>query len=276
MSDHDKTLAERGENEKTMAGHTRHDDHLSGGHKGGPDQAHDDHGVGGHEVDKMPSGRLFNLLFGLSALTLVACIGVVQLFYRQVDSIRDVRDTKQSFQLAEYRQEMDDVKGGRVLEMTDDDGVPGAEGGRGVFETKRYQMPLAEARKRVLEQPQQLLKAGRPYRGWRNPDANAPKAIAPAKPRTPARPVPRPGVDGQPAAPGGMVPVVPVQPGNPGGMVMPVPTPGQPGAPAEGKAPAPAEREGKAPAPAPAKREGKAEGKAPAPAEGKAVEGKAP
>jgi hypothetical protein len=261
MSDHDKTLAERGQNEKTMAGHTRHDDDH-GTH------AHDDHAAGGHEVDKMPSGRLFNLLFGLSALTLVACIGVVQLFYRQVDSIRDVRDTKQSFQLAEYRQEMDDVKGGRVLEMTDDDGVPSAEGGRGVFETKRYQMPLAEARKRVLEQPQQLLKAGKRYNGWRNPDANAPKA--PTGPGKPVRPIPtRPGVDGRPAAPGGMVPVVPVQPGNPGGMVVPVPVPGQPG----GEVKAPAPTEGKAPAPA--KREGKAEGKAPAPAEGKAAEGKA-
>jgi hypothetical protein len=259
-----------------------HDDHLSGGHKGGPDQAHDNHGVGGHEVDKMPSGRLFNLLFGLSALTLVACIGVVQLFYRQVDSIRDVRDTKQSFQLAEYRQEMDDVRGGRVLEMTDDDGVPSAEGGRGVFETKRYQMPLAEARKRVLADPKQLLKAGKRYNGWRNPDANAPKVVAPTMPRNPGRPVPRPGVDGRPAAPGGMVPIVPVQPGNPGGMVVPVPAPDQPGggvkAPSPAEAPGPAEApaptEGKAPAPA--KREGKAEGKAPAPAEGKAAEGKAP
>ena len=70
---------------------------------------HDDHGGAGHEVDKMPSGRLFNLLFGLSALTLVACIGVVQLFYRQVDTIRDTRDTKVSFQLAEYRQQMGHV-----------------------------------------------------------------------------------------------------------------------------------------------------------------------
>lgn len=263
MSDHDKTIASGSNLDRTHGGSTAHDPH--------DDQAHDHdhaHGGGGHEVDKMPSGRLFNLLFGLSALTLVACIGVVQLFYRQVDSIRDVRDTKQSFQLAEYRQEMDDVKGGRVLEMTDDDGVPAAEGGRGVFETTRYQMPLAEARKRMLEQPQQRLKAGARYKGWRNPDANAPKAVAPKMPVNPGRPMPRPGVDGQPAAPGGMgmVPIVPVQPGQP--------QPVQP-AGAEGKAPVPAvPAEGKAPA----KGEGKAEGKAPAPAEGKAPakgEGKA-
>ena len=244
MSDHDKT----------------HDTHA--GHDG-----HDAHGGGGHEVDKMPSGRLFNLLFGLSALTLVACIGVVQLFYRQVDTIRDGRDAKVSFQLAEYRAEMDELKGGRVVEMTDDDGVPATEGGRGVYETRHFQMPLADARKRVLEQPQ-LLKAGAPYRGWRNPDPNAPKPVAPVGPRP--RPM-RPGADGK---------VVPL-PGGPGGVVQPTPgakdrfdallPPGE--APVEGKAPA----EGKAPVEgkAPAKGEGKAEGKAPAKApEGKA-EGKA-
>jgi hypothetical protein len=243
MSDHDKT-------------HDTHD-------------GHDGHEAGGHEVDKMPSGRLFNLLFGLSALTLVACIGVVQLFYRQVDTIRDARDTKVSFQLAEYRQEMDELKGGRVVEMTDDDGVPATEGGRGVYETRHYQMPLAEARKRVLEQPQ-LLKSSGPYRGWRNPDANAPKPVAPVpRPRNPMRP--GPGVDGK-----GPVPL----PGGPGGVLQPTPggmgpagvQPAQPAeAPAEGKAPAKGEgkAEGKAP-------EGKApEGKAPARGEGKA-EGKAP
>jgi hypothetical protein len=236
MSDHDQTNG-------------GHDDHA--------------HGGGGHEVDKMPSGRLFNLLFGLSGLTLVACIGVVQLFYRQVDSIRDTRDTRESFQLAEYRHEMDEIKGGRVLEISDDDGVPAAEGGRGVFEAIRYQMPLAEARKRVLEQPQQLLKAGRPYRGWRNPDANAPKPVAPTgpMPRNPARPQPtRPGVDGQP---GGMA--QPVVPGQPGGMAQPV----VPVQPAQPGAEAPAKGEGKAEAEAPAKGEGKPEAKAP---EGKANE----
>jgi len=242
MSDHDK-------NHDTHGGH---DDHAAGG---------------GHEVDKMPSGRLFNLLFGLSALTLVACIGVVQLFYQQVDTIRDGRDTKVSFQLAEYRAQMDELKGGRVVEMTDDDGVPAAEGGRGVYETRHFQMPLADARKRVLEQPQ-LLKSGGPYRGWRNPDANAPKVVTPVRPRNPGRP--GPGADGK---------AVPL-PGGPGGVVQPAPGGMGPGirpvppaeAPVEGKAPAPVE--GKAPAKGEGKAEGKAPAKAPAKGEGKA-EGKA-
>lgn len=255
MSDHDKT---------------------NGGH-----DDHDDHGGAGHEVDKMPSGRLFNLLFGLSALTLVACIGVVQLFYRQVDTIRDTRDTKLSFQLAEYRQEMDELKSGYVVVMMDDDGVPAAEGGRGVFEARHFQMPLAEARKRVLEQPQQLLKAARPYRGWRNPDANAPKSAPTGPmPRNPMRPVPPPDgkvvpLPGAPGAPGGMgvQPVVPTAPGQPAQPVQPEGA--QPGA--GGKAPADAPAEGK-----PAnegegksdakKGEGKARGETKS--DGKAAEGK--
>jgi hypothetical protein len=265
MSDHDKTIAERDRHERTLAGHA--DEH--GGHAdehGGHD---DHHGVGAHEVDKMPSSRLFNLLFGLSGLTLVACIGVVQLFYRQVDTIKDTRDTKVSFQLAEYRAQMDGLRGGLVLDMTDDDGIPAAEGGKGVHEERRYQMPLAEARKRVLEQPG-LLKAGKPANPrWRDPDANAPKPamqVGP-KPRPPARPPVQPGVDGRPA---GVLPpgAVPGQPGRPGAMV-----PAE--APAEGKAPA--KGEGKAEGKAPGKGEGKAgkgEGKAEgkAPAEGKANE----
>jgi hypothetical protein len=273
MSDHDKTLAERGHNEKTMAGGHHDDDHVDHDAHGG----HDDHehGVAGHEVDNMPSGRLFNLLFGLSALTLLASIGVVQLFYQQVDAIRDGRDAKLSFQLAEYRAEMEELKGGRVVEMTDDDEIPATEGGRGPVDARRNQMPLTEARKRVLEQPQ-LLKAGRPYRGWKTRDANAPKVVVPPggpMPRNPMRP--GPPVDGK---------VVPV-PGGPGGIVQPPPggmvQPGgvQPAPPAEAPAPsegkAPAKGEGKAEGKAPAKREGKAEGKAPAKPEGKAAEGKA-
>jgi hypothetical protein len=212
-----------------MSDHKDHqDEHGHGDH----------HGAGAHEVDKMPSSRLFNLLFGLSALTLVACIGVVQLFYRQVDTIRDTRDAKVSFQLAEYRQEMDALKGGFAIDMIDDDGVPEAEGGRGVHEVRRFQMPLADARKRVLEQPQQLLKASRPYRGWRNPDANAPKAVAPTgpMPRGPRPAVPA-GVDGARVVPANPA-LVPGRPEAPA-----VPAEGRapdarvaPAAPAEGKA----------------------------------------
>ena len=46
-----------------------------------------DHDEGGHEIDKHAQPvRLFNLLVGMSALTLLAAIGVIQLFNLQVDS----------------------------------------------------------------------------------------------------------------------------------------------------------------------------------------------
>jgi hypothetical protein len=208
------------------------------------DQEHDEHETGAHEVDKMPSRRLFNLLFGLSALTLAACIGVVQLFNRQVDSILDTRATKVSFQLSDYRQEMVEIESNwGVLVIDDDDGVAGDQGGKGPHEDRRYQMPLAEARKRVLAEPEKWLKAGPAYRGWTNPD---PKAPAPSV--MPGRPMPRRGgapMPGMVPAPGGARPpgVMPMP--APGGAVPPgvVPTPGQPqpGAPAQpGGAAAPA------------------------------------
>ncbi|MCA9654930.1 MAG: hypothetical protein KC501_33750 [Myxococcales bacterium] len=207
------------------------------------DHEHDEH-EGGHEVDNMPSRKLFNLLFGLSALTLLACIGVVQLFNRQVDSIEHTRAGKMSFQLAEYRQEMDDIeKDWGVVRIKDDDGVPEAEGGKGPHEAVRYQMPLAEARKRVLESPDKYLKAQRPYRGGRNPDPNAPAAAA--------RPM-------MPRAPGAAVQPRPVAP-----TVLPAPVP----------APAP---EGAQPQPAAPAPKGAEPNEGAAPAEGKGNEGKGP
>ncbi|MCA9705219.1 MAG: hypothetical protein KDK70_05125, partial [Myxococcales bacterium] len=188
------------------------------------DHDHDhDHGHdegGGHEIDKMPSSKLFNLLFGLSALTLIACIGVVQLFNSQVSTMRGVRDAKVPFQLAEYRQSMGELENrwGMVL-LPDDDGVPVKEGGQSVHESQRYFMPVAEARKRVLESPGQYFKATRPYPRWPNPDPNAPAAIRPGARGPSVRPAPPTGgrpmrVPGQPGA----------QPGQPGAQ------PGQPGA----------------------------------------------
>jgi hypothetical protein len=236
-----------------MSDHEHH-----GGHDG-----HDHHAGGGaHEVDKMPSSRLFNLLFGLSGLTLLASIGVVQLFYRQVDSIRDTRDSKMSFQLAEYRKEMDELANGwSVVEMTDDDEVPADKGGKGVHEARRYQMPLAEARKRVLEQPQQYLKASRPYRGWTSRDANAPKPVPGqgAVPRNPMR-VP---------SKGGVVPPAGAQPLP--GVVPPVqPVPVPPAEAVDGKVPADGVPVDKGEGKAPAKGEGKAEAKASVEGGGKA------
>ncbi len=237
-----------------------------------------DHDQGAHEVDNMPSQRLFKLLFGLSGLTLLACIGVVQLFNQQVNSIQATRATKVSFQLAEYQQEMEAITSDwGVVVIDDDDGVTAKLGGKGPHESKRYHMPLSEARKRVLDDPKTALKAGRPYRGWENPDPKAPKRAArPPRPRPGARGArpgrqPTPVPARRPVAPGGAA-AVPGRPA-PGGAVPAKPPEGKaPAKPAEGKAPAkPAE--GKAPAkPAEGKAPAKpAEGKAPAkPAEGKA------
>src|SRR5262250_1635343 len=85
----------------------KHDDHHDHHDHG----AHDEHG-GGHEIDRMPNARLFNLLFGLSALTLLACIGVIQLFNMQVDSLEHTRADQGSFRIHEYTDEMNKQKSG--------------------------------------------------------------------------------------------------------------------------------------------------------------------
>lgn len=210
------------------------------------DHDHDE-GPKGHEIDNMPSRKLFNLLFGLLALTILACIGVVQLFFRQVESIETTRYSKTPFHLAEYREEMDALtKDWNVTTIDDDDGVASDKGGKGAHEAKRYRMPMAEARKRVLESPEKYLKAQRAYRNWPNPDPNAPKVqrrqrptrpvaprgAAPAKPRiVPTRAVPSRGA--QPAAP--TQAPAPAAPGPKGNEGKAAPKPGTPAN--EGKAP---------------------------------------
>ncbi|MEM7157787.1 MAG: hypothetical protein AAF799_33415 [Myxococcota bacterium] len=221
------------------------------------DHEHDDH-AGAHEVDNMPSGKLFNLLFGLSALTLAACIGVVQLFHQQTASIEAQRAKKESFQLTEYKEEMEAIQAEwSVVTINDDDGLTEAQGGKGPHEARRYQMPLSEARKRVLDAPDKSLKAGRRYRGWTNPDADAPKPSV--KPRGAAgRPTPqirRPAGAGAPTKglpPGVVVPPrgAPAQPK--GAAPAPKPTPAQaPPKPAPKPTPAPAQPKPAAPAPTP-------------------------
>jgi hypothetical protein len=207
----------------------KHDDHHGEGHDHG---GHD----GAHEIDKMPNSRLFNLLFSLSALTLLACIGVIQLFNRQVEQIGETRGKDASFQLQTYRDEQAQIAGswGRVM-MMDDDGVPSDRGGVGPREAARAHMPLAEARRRVLADPK-LMAAMPKYPGWVDHD--------PAK-------QPKPG---QPAA----APAMPMRPGRP----MPGAMPGAPGGQPRGAMPVPAERpmprEGKAPADGKAPTDGKA------------------
>ena len=146
----------------------KHDDHHD-------HAAHDEHD-GGHEIDKMPNARLFNLLFGLSGLTLLACIGVIQLFNYQVDAIEESRGEVGSFRIEGYREEMrKQVDGwGKVdVKETDDNTV-----------SKKFYMPLSQAKKKVLDDPK-LLNAAPAYPGWKTSDEQAPAAPAAA----PAQPV---------------------------------------------------------------------------------------
>jgi hypothetical protein len=146
----------------------KHDDHSH------DHAAHDEHD-GGHEIDKMPNTRLFNLLFGLSGLTLLACIGVIQLFNYQVDAIEESRGEVGSFRIEGYREEMrKQVDGwGKVdVKETDDNTV-----------SKKFYMPLSQAKKKVIDDPK-LLNAAPAYPGWKTSDEQAP-AVAPTP--TPGR-----------------------------------------------------------------------------------------
>ncbi len=237
------------------------------------DAHHDDqheHDAGGHEIDNMPNGRLFNLLFGLSALTLIACIGVVQLFNRQLDSVEGARAEKESFQLTQYREEMKRLSASwGVVEIVEEDGLPKPQGAAAAGPTMadRFHMPVAEAKRRILADPG-VLTAPAPYPGWADQvwannakvkDLGGPAAV----PAAGQVPTPRPAVPGRPApgavpgrgaapAPGAGAPTRPAPTGavpvRPGGAPAPTrpgaaPTPTRPGQPA-----APANADGKAPA----------------------------
>lgn len=147
------------------------------------DTGHHEHEVAGHEIDKMPNRRLFNLLFGLSALILLASIGVVQLFNLQVADIEGRRARMGSFQLAEYEAQMDAVAKGRGTVMVREyDGK----------EAPRTYIPIAEAKQKLLDNPE-LLKARAPYAAWRNTDTyqaieQVRQQAAADAPRRPAEP----------------------------------------------------------------------------------------
>lgn len=160
----------------------KHDHHEPAG----PDHA-DDHGAGAHEIDRMPNARLFNLLFGLSGLTLLSAIGVIQLFNIQVEALEESRAEQGSFRLTSYLDEMQTIKtsSGKVTVNELDD--------KATVNTRHF-MPLATAKKAVLDDPNRL-KAFGAYPGWKTSDEQAP-AAAPtdpaAKPPAGAAPAERP------------------------------------------------------------------------------------
>ena len=175
---------------------------------------HDDHhgeDDGAHEIDKMPYARLFNLLVGLSALTLLSCIGVIQIFNLQVREIIDeyAAEGEKDSALTEYRTQSGQVAAGY---------------GRYDFELEgkteqRFYVPMATARKQVLEDAK-LLDGGATYRGWEDSPVGKQIKDWGGLP-TPPKPDKPPGVKGEEGK-----------------------------APADGKAPANVEKpDGKAPAP---------------------------
>ncbi|PRP98314.1 hypothetical protein ENSA5_30470 [Enhygromyxa salina] len=67
---------------------------------------HGHHDPGGHELDAVNTKLLFRLLFGLTGLTLLACIAVVQWFYSQRRELDNRHAVEGSFQLQQYQGKM--------------------------------------------------------------------------------------------------------------------------------------------------------------------------
>ncbi|PCC72628.1 hypothetical protein SAMN02745121_01742 [Nannocystis exedens] len=188
--------------------------------------AHGGHGHGGgHELDAPPTRELFNIVWGLGALTLLSLVTCVQLFNDQARDLNAERGKEGSALLAKYRKDMEGrTRGAGEDVLTDATGKVVA----------RYNyIPLASARDLILAKPEKL-GAFAPPPGWIHPDdvaaggqkAGTPPSLPPAAPEgTPAGGAP---VDG--AAPAG------------------APAEGTAPAPTDGTAPAGAAAAGTAPA----------------------------
>jgi len=202
---------------------------------------------GGHEIDEPPTKELFNIIWGLGALTLMSLFTCVQLFNNQQRDLTAERSKDASFVLEQYAKEMDTVtKGSGELSFKDSNGK----------EVKQRFVPLAVARELVLSKPDGL-HAGAPPPGWQHPDdvaagGQAAGAMPPPVPTpTPtdeaAVPAPTDGTVPTPApVDGAAVPAVDpaaaaaaTPPAQPGDVAVPGPA-AEPGKPAAGQ-PAPVE-----------------------------------
>jgi hypothetical protein len=173
------------------------------------------HGAG-HEMDVPPTKELFNIVWGLGALTLLSLVTCVQLFNNQQRDIMDERGKESSLVLAQYRQGMDAVtKSSGEVTFKDSTGA----------EIKQRYVPLAVARDLVLSKPERMQAAPAP-KGWMHPDDIAAGAAAGASGAAPGAVQAPPGAGtvpvGTPEQGGAIVP------GNPGTL----PGPSVPGAPA--------------------------------------------
>lgn len=165
--------------------HSGHDSDHDSGHDSG--HGHEDKVISGagHEMDVPPTKELFNIIWGLGALTLLSLATCVQLFNNQQQDILAERGKESSSVLMQYRQGMDAVtKSAGEVDFKDSTGK----------EVKQRYVPLAVARELVLSKPERMLAAPAPV-GWQHPDdiaaggqAGAPPAGMPAGAPPPSTP----------------------------------------------------------------------------------------
>lgn len=116
--------------------------------------------VSGHELDAPNSRALFNIVWGLSAVTLLAIATCVQLFNQQRDAL--VEEQGSSYRLQDYRQEM-----AQKTQKAGETEIKTADGK--TLEVLKY-IPLTQAKIQLLRNPQMALKADVPPQGWSHPD----------------------------------------------------------------------------------------------------------
>ena len=104
-------------------------DHNTGHEPHGDTGTHGTSYGAGHEMDVPPTKELFNIVWGLGALTLLSLVTCVQLFNNQQRDIMDERGKESSLVLAQYRQGMDAVtKSSGELAFNQAEPVPHHEG----------------------------------------------------------------------------------------------------------------------------------------------------
>jgi len=131
------------------------------------------HYKGGHEIDAPPTRELFNIVWGLGAITLLSILTCVQLFNSQRDELQKERYSQTSWRLAEYQEGQDKLRfESGEYELNDD----------GKVVMVKY-IPLARAVEKVLQDPK-LLQAAPPPPGFVHPDdmAGGGQAAAPPAP----------------------------------------------------------------------------------------------
>jgi hypothetical protein len=148
-----------------------------------------EHYKGGHELDAPPTRQLFNIVWGLGAITFLSIITCVQLFNQQRDALQSERYGETSWRLAQYQDEQAKQRYESGEYALNDNGK----------EVTISYVPLARATEKVLADPK-LLQAAPPPPGFVHPDDLASGgAAAPAPAPTPA-PAPAPAEGAEAAA----------------------------------------------------------------------------